>query len=198
MKYLIGILSFFCLHAATIELASDVTPHIPHLAELRMEVFREYPYLYDGELEYEMAYLSQYQEAERSFFVLAKEGDRVIGAISGIPVEESFDGCKDAFETRGLDSSKTLYLGEIVLQKSYRMNHIGTELYRAFENFAREAGYTSIAACMVVKEKSTFVDVAAAHRGFKKIEGFVGEYEWKEVGAEESTMHPMQFWIKEL
>jgi hypothetical protein len=35
----------------------DVLAHLPDIARLRIEVFREYPYLYDGDRAYEERYL---------------------------------------------------------------------------------------------------------------------------------------------
>ena len=37
---------------------------LPDLARLRMTVFRDWPYLYDGTLEYEEKYLNRFAEAK--------------------------------------------------------------------------------------------------------------------------------------
>ena len=42
---------------------------IPDLAKLRIEVFHEFPYLYEGNLAYEENYLSMYVESESSVCV---------------------------------------------------------------------------------------------------------------------------------
>ena len=55
--------------------------YIPELAQLRMRVFRDFPYLYDGDPEYEARYLQTYVEAPHSVIVLAFDGDRVVGAV---------------------------------------------------------------------------------------------------------------------
>ena len=50
-----------------------VDPWLDALAELRIAVFRDYPYLYDGDLNYERRYLDRYAQSDRSVFVLALE-----------------------------------------------------------------------------------------------------------------------------
>ena len=45
--------------------------YISDLARLRIEVFRDFPYLYDGDLEYEENYLKTYINCPESTIVLA-------------------------------------------------------------------------------------------------------------------------------
>jgi hypothetical protein len=42
----------------------DIIPFIPELAKLRIEIFKSYPYLYDGDLDYEHNYLNTYSKWE--------------------------------------------------------------------------------------------------------------------------------------
>ena len=58
---------------------ADVLPWIPQLAALRIRVFAEFPYCYDGDLDYEKAYLQTYTKAKDAVLVLAREGERVVG-----------------------------------------------------------------------------------------------------------------------
>jgi len=44
----------------------DILPLIPKLAELRIKVFHDFPYLYEGSLDYEKNYLKIYTESSRS------------------------------------------------------------------------------------------------------------------------------------
>ena len=47
---------------------------LPELARLRITVFRDWPYLYDGTLEYEQGYLAKFAEAEGAVVVAAYDG----------------------------------------------------------------------------------------------------------------------------
>jgi hypothetical protein len=62
---------------------------LPDLARLRITVFRAFPYLYDGSLDYEERYLQTYAQAEDSVVVGAFDGDMAIGASIGLPLATS-------------------------------------------------------------------------------------------------------------
>ena len=51
-----------------------IAPYIDDLAQLRITVFREFPYLYDGTTEYEARYLQTYLNSVDSIAVLALDG----------------------------------------------------------------------------------------------------------------------------
>ena len=55
-------------------------PFLTEIALLRIAVFREFPYLYEGSLEYEMQYLNDYLSSKNSLIVLATHGSVIIGA----------------------------------------------------------------------------------------------------------------------
>jgi len=57
---------------------------LPALAALRIEVFRDFPYLYDGDLEYERGYLETFSEAAGAIIVIARDGDQIVGASTGL------------------------------------------------------------------------------------------------------------------
>jgi hypothetical protein len=63
---------------------TELSPWLDWLGELRIRVFREYPYLYDGILEYEREYLRVDQDCADSRIVLVTN-DRceLIGATTG-------------------------------------------------------------------------------------------------------------------
>jgi hypothetical protein len=47
---------------------------LPDLARLRIIVFRDWPYLYDGTLEYEQEYLAKLAAATGAVCVIARDG----------------------------------------------------------------------------------------------------------------------------
>ena len=59
---------------------------LPKLAKLRIAVFREFPYLYEGDTAYEEQYLKTYMNIADSVMALVKDGERVVGASSGLPL----------------------------------------------------------------------------------------------------------------
>ena len=55
-------------------------PHLDDVAKLRIAVFRDWPYLYEGDVGYERDYLAAYAQSPNSVVVLARDGDQVVGA----------------------------------------------------------------------------------------------------------------------
>jgi predicted GNAT superfamily acetyltransferase len=58
---------------------------VADLARLRVTVFRDWPYLYDGDAAYERGYLARYARGD-SIVVAAFDGDRMVGAATGMPL----------------------------------------------------------------------------------------------------------------
>ncbi len=78
-----------------------VKPIIPALARLRTEVFRDWPYLYDGDPAYEERYLATYAQSPRAAVVVACVGEAVVGASSCLPLADETGNVKAPFLARG-------------------------------------------------------------------------------------------------
>lgn len=186
---------------------SALAAHIGALATLRIRVFREYPYLYDGTEDYERKYLETYTASPDAMAVLAFDGEKIVGASTGVPMAHETGEFKKPFAARGMNSGKIFYCGESVLLPDYR----GRGLYRAFFS-GREAhartlgGFEWITFCGVVRDGSDPrapagyepLDNVWRHFGYEPQPDLIAHYPWREVGATETTDHPMMFWIKRL
>src|SRR5690606_17923419 len=114
-----------------------ILPHLNALAELRIAVFRDFPYLYDGSLEYEERYLRTYANSPDSVIVLVRDGQRVVGASSGIPLADETEELKRPFLEQGLDVDRIFYCGESVLLAEYRGRGLGVRFFQEREAHAR-------------------------------------------------------------
>src|SRR5215472_10924274 len=92
-----------------------IRPYLDALARLRIRVFRDYPYLYDGDMSYEHRYLEAYSRSRRSVFVLALDGDEVVGCSTGIPLADEVAAIQQPFVERGMLLGDVFYFGESVL-----------------------------------------------------------------------------------
>src|SRR3546814_20023455 len=63
----------------------DIAEWFDAVAGLRASVFRSFPYLYEGDTEYEKHYLAIYARSADSLLVLALADDVVGGASKGLP-----------------------------------------------------------------------------------------------------------------
>lgn len=179
---------------------------LPGLAELRITVFRAYPYLYDGDLRYERKYVEKFSQAEGAIIVGAFDGDRLIGAATGAPMVGQLDEWAAPFRERGYDLASIFYCGESVLLPGYRGRGIGHAFFDHREARARETGATHTCFCGVVRPDDhpakpadyRPLDGFWRKRGYAPLDGAQATFEWKEVGQRTETPHQLQFWIREL
>src|SRR5262245_57505554 len=106
-------------------------PWLDGLGALRIAVFREYPYLYDGSLEYEREYLRTYVNAPKSLVVLVTDGDqKVVGATTCIPLKDEGPEFQEPFRKHGYDVDDVCYFGESILLPQLRGKGIGKEFFQ--------------------------------------------------------------------
>lgn len=184
----------------------EITPHLPALAHLRIEVFRDYPYLYDGKLSYEADYLGRYAENPASLFVLAFDGDRLVGASTGQPLTDEMIEFRAPFEANGFHAAHVFYYGESILLQDYRGHGIGKRFMTEREAHAKQQGFELAAFC-AVERPNDHPDKPKAYRslhGFWDAQGYqrhsklVTSFAWKDIGEHKESHKTMVFWLKTL
>ena len=180
---------------------------LPALARLRIAVFRAYPYLYDGTLDYEENYIRKFAAAEGTVIVVASDGGEIVGASTASPMDGHADEFAAAFRAKGYDTAKIFYCGESVLLPHYRGHGIGHKFFDHREARARElGGFTHTTFCGVVRPADhplrpkdyVPLDGFWMKRGYEKLDGVTARYSWKEIGEPAATEKTMQFWIRPL
>lgn len=180
---------------------------LPDLARLRIIVFRDWPYLYEGSLDYEKGYVEKFARSSGAIIVAARDGDRIVGAATASPMVGHADAFAEPFRARGFDISRLCYFGESVLLKEYRGRGIGHAFFDAREAHARNlAGTTHTTFCGVVRpddhplRPTGYVPLDAfwAKRGYTRVEGLIGSFDWLDIGEQQKSSKPMQFWMKAL
>ena len=179
---------------------------LDELARLRIEVFAEYPYLYDGDRAYERDYLREFAAEPGSVLVAARDGARIVGAATASPMEGQKAEFSAPFETLGYDVSRLCYFGESVLLPEYRGQGVGHAFFDHREAAARSAGATHATFCAVVRPADhparpdgyRPLDAFWRARGYALLAGVTTGFDWREHGSGEEIAHRMQFWIREL
>jgi GNAT superfamily N-acetyltransferase len=179
---------------------------VPDLARLRVTVFRDYPYLYEGSLDYERAYLAKYVRLKRATVVLARDGDMVVGASTALPLADAEAELQAPFVAAGIDPGLVYYYGESVLLASYRGQGAGVRFFEEREKRARALGFRMATFCGVVRPADhparplAYVPLDAfwTKRGFAPRPDLAASFEWRDVGAATLTRKPMAFWTKNL
>lgn len=177
------------------------------LARLRIEVFRDFPYLYEGSLDYEARYLDTYVRSLGSVIVAAMEGSTIVGAATGVPLVHEPEYVSSPLQNAGLDVSRIFYFGESVLRKDYRGRGVGISFFSSREAHARALGiYTHAVFCGVERPTDhprrppdyVPLDAFWEKRGYCRLGSVKAFFSWRDVGDEAETAKPMQFWIKEI
>lgn len=185
---------------------AELEAALDDVARLRIAVFRDWPYLYDGDLDYERRYIATYRASPGAVVVGAFDGDALVGAATGTPMEDHGAEFGAAFAGSGLALSDIFYCAESVLLAEYRGRGIGHAFFDAREDHARSLGRTHAAFCRVVRPDDHPLKPAADRpldafwrkRGYAPFDGAVAGYAWKDIGDAEGTRKPMQFWLRAL
>ena len=184
----------------------DLQRALPQLAALRIEVFRDFPYLYDGSLDYEESYLTALIESKDSIIVAAEEDGKIVGSATGSALEGHHQEFATPFLEHGYDPAKVFYCGESVLLPGYRGRGLGHTFFERREAHAKARGYEYSAFCGVMRpdnhplRPATYspLDTFWKKRGYRKAEGMIAMFSWKDIDQPQETEHPMQFWTREL
>ncbi len=186
---------------------SEAKKFIPEIARLRMEIFREYPFLYIGDYEYETKYLHKFISAKDAIVVVAWNGDEIIGVSTGLPFAFESAEVKKPFVEHGLLPNDYFYYGESVLQKKHRKKGIGHLFYVEREKHVRNLKvFKAICFCTVERDKEDPRRPADFKplNGFWAKEGFIQHPEltcqipWQEIDEPSETPKTMVYWIKNL
>lgn len=185
----------------------DIYGVLDDLARLRITVFRDWPYLYDGTLEYEEKYLKTFAAAKGAVVVCAYDDGFMVGASTGAPMIEHADEFGEPFRRAGYDIAKIFYCGESVLLKSHRGFGLGHAFFDGREAQARKlGGFTHSTFCRVVRPDDhplkpadyQPLDPFWRKRGYEPVPGLIATYDWKDIDHPGETTHQMQFWMKTL
>ena len=176
------------------------------LAALRIAVFAAWPYLYDGNADYEAEYLREFLSARDAVLVAAIEGDRIVGAATASPMAAQKPEFRAPFAARGMDTSRLFYFGESVLLPSYRGRGVGHAFFDHREAQARRCGADAACFAAVVRPDDhparpgdyRPLDGFWHARGYAPIPDFITHLAWKEHGEAQESPKPLHYWHKVL
>jgi GNAT superfamily N-acetyltransferase len=183
----------------------DIAPIVGDLADLRVRVFRDWPYLYDGDAAYERRYLAGYARGD-AIAVAARSGGRIVGAATGMPLADHADDFAAAFEGSGIDMGGVFYCAESVLLPEFRGQGAGHVFFDRREAHAARLGFARVAFASVLRPADHAarpggyrpLDAFWRGRGYAPLPGVVAEFAWRDLGETEETRKPLQFWIRDL
>lgn len=177
------------------------------LAELRIAVFRDWPYLYDGDREYERRYLEHYRDSSGAIVVAARDGrGRLVGAATGTPMEDHAEDFAAPLAAAGLDPAQVFYCAESVLLPAWRGQGAGHRFFDLREDHARRLGRRYSVFC-TVDRPAGHPDRPAGYRplddfwqrrGYERIPGCFARFAWRDIGESAETTKALQLWSRTL
>lgn len=180
---------------------------IPQIAALRIEVFREYPFFYNGDLEYEERYLKKFTTLKDAILVLAFDKETLIGISTGFPFIYDAEDLKELFVKAGRNPQDYFCFGESVLRKSYRGLGIGKKFFdereahvKALNHYKYICFYTVVRPAEDPHRPADYRPLAPfwTSRGYMEHKELVGTVSYQEIGEPEETPKKMVFWIKKV
>lgn len=189
---------------------SAAKTHMEVLAAFRINYFREFPYLYDGTMEYELRYLDGFFNHPEACLRIGWDGDRVVAVSTSIPLISDYEIVGDAeklFSQRGLNGRSFIYFGEIILVPEVRGQGLFARIFADQESDAALKGYSGTCFLAVVRNSDHplwpkgYVQPWGKwiHLGYQKTE-ILTDFNWPTLqvtGRSIDQSNPMAFWVKE-
>jgi len=181
-----------------------MAPYLAELARLRIKIFRDFPYLYEGSLDYEKDYLRTYLAAEGAALIVAEDAGRVVGTSTCLPLAAETSNIQKPFMDHGIDVGSVMYFGESVLEHDYRGRGLGVRFFEARE--AHAAGFATAAFCAVNRAADhparpagyVPLDEFWRRRGYTKRDELVCEMTWTDIDDTQPSRKHLTFWTKPL
>jgi GNAT superfamily N-acetyltransferase len=185
---------------------ADLEAALDAVAGLRITVFRDWPYLYDGTAEYEREYLRAYRDNPGALIVGAFHEGRLVGASTSTPMEDHAPEFSAPFRALGIPPESILYGAESVLLRPYRGIGLGHRFIDLREDHARSLGRSHVAFCSVIRPDDHPARPAVYRtndafwrgRGYETVPGAIARFSWKDLGEAEETEKTLQFWMRAL
>lgn len=150
---------------------SAIRAVVTELARLRIGVFREFPYLYDGSLDYEREYLEVYASTPGVIVVIVRDpadADRIVGAATGMPLAGEHEELLAAFRETEMPIDALYYCAESVLEPAFRGHGIGHAFFDRREAQARAMGFKEC--CFLAVDRPE--DHPRRPAGYRPLDGF--------------------------
>lgn len=179
---------------------------IASFAALRVTVFREFPYLYDGDPKNEARYLAAYGQHPQAILVGAWDGDRLVGAATGMPLSAHGDAAALRLPKGDPQLGDVYYCAESVLLPEYRGQGIGHAFFDHREAQARDCGFGWTAFAAVIRPEThplrpeTYrpLDGFWRKRGYAPLVGSRLRFDWTDIDQQASSSKELQLWLRRL
>lgn len=128
---------------------STITQHDEAIVlKFRTDYFKGWPYFYDATvwLEEEKTAISQSLHHKDGLLAVAKLNDKIVGFITGSPLNQNTDlteseSCKIFFAKSKTSVDEYYYYGDVIVDKEHRGKHLVTRMFQAIDAAVQQLGY---------------------------------------------------------
>lgn len=193
------------------KLGKEIAPFVDDVGKIRLDLFKEYPYLYAGDLAGERKYLSLYTLDPHSILAIAKVNEQFAGISIGTPLlgkANLFPDAKQLFESIQLKAAECYYYGDVLILKPYRGLSIVTKFFHKQDVLIKSWGYKYACSMTVIREEDHPLkpknyqsdDAIGKHFGYTKTAIKI-KVNWPTMQPDYSVKNmdnELVFWVKKL
>lgn len=186
---------------------SELQAVIPFLVEQRITMFREYPYLYEGNKTEENEYAQWWAQLPDSAAAVAYYNGEIVGLLTGasfVQFDEHFAGSIALFNKNNQPAQDYYYCGEAFVLSEHRGKKISNVLFMLLEQHAQTLGYTK--GCFITEihahhplKPKDYRPLNGASYGYTKTD-LTFNFNWLTVqpdGSSRDQEHILTYWIKD-
>lgn len=124
----------------------ETQPYLRLLAQMRLSEYKEFPYLYVGNMEEDFA-ITNYFTFKDGLLVIAFQGETVAGMYSGVPMctpSNFLQDCSVQLAGEGVDINKCFYASDLIVNPRFKRQGIGVQLLKRLFQEVKAMGYDTI------------------------------------------------------
>ena len=187
------------------KIGKEIATVLEDFAQLRITVFAEFPYLYEGNLAYEKEYIQTYCRSERSFFFGIYHQNKLIGATTCLPLVDETEEVKKPFEDAKIDVNQVFYFGESIILQKFRGQGFGNLFFDERERYAKQFAEIKLTTFCAVERPTNHPlkpddfrsnDFFWSKRNYIKRLELSCEMIWLDKNESTETFKKMTFWTK--
>ena len=189
-----------------------IKPYSALLGQMRLKLFKEFPYLYDGNRNdatraQEKEYDTTYEKSPNARLIVAKDGEKIVGFMTLIPLSEEMREIQQPFLDAGIDVQKYIYVGEVLILPEYRGQGILRRFFEEHNAYARTQKFSHSVFMAVDRphnhplRPSDYRELEPIweHFGYKKMnDSMKVKFPWMQVDGEKEQMNTLSLLQKAL